>query len=190
MGWGDILSGVSEFWGNNKDWIQPLVKVGVGALKQSNTDNSQAEYLDYLKAQETANYQKKVDEINAYNAQLLATAAAGGGGGSGGGGGAGAANAAAAAAAARQTEKNRQKAAKKANNFLQQNYKELLAMYSPYKDTAAQLLPQMTQTYERSMGLQNSLASYLSNPAQMQKLDASIPAYQVKVPVPDSVRIK
>lgn len=178
----DLGSTVGTYYSNNKDWINPLVKVGVGALQQSNKDNSQSQYLDYLKEREKQNYQQSVDQINAYNAQLAAAGAGGGGGGGDGG--------AAAAAAARATEANRRKAAKKANKSSQKTYKEMLAIYAPYRQTADVLLPQMTQTYQNSLGMQKSLADYLKSPAQMAKLDASIPAYNINIPLPDEVRLK
>lgn len=180
----DIAEGVGSFWSDNKDWIQPVVKAGVGALKQSNTDNSQSQYMQYLQEREKANYQKSVDEINAYN-QMLMSGALGGSGGGGGGG-----NSAASAAAARQTEANRRKAAKKANKYLQANYKDLLAMYQPYRQTADQLLPQMTKTYEDSLGLQKSMLGFVQSPQEVAKLNGSIPAWNVQVPLPDYVKGK
>lgn len=173
---------IGSWIGDNQDWLKPVVSVGVGALKQTNTDKAQSDYMNYLKQREQQNYQNSVDQINAYNSQL----AAGGGGGSGRGGGGNAA----ATAAARKNEKRSRKASKKANDALQDTYKQILGMYAPYKETADKLLPQMTQTYQNSLGMQNALARYVNSPAQVAKLDAAGPAWNINVPLPDSVRLK
>lgn len=176
----DIWDGAKTFYQDNKDVIKPLVGAGLGALKQTQADDTQSQYLAYLKQKELENYNNSVAGIQAYNAQLGAS-----GGGRSGGGGNGAA-----VAAANATEKNRQKAAKKANKYQQTMYKEILKMYQPYRETADKLLPQMTQTYENSLGLQNALNTYVNSPAQVAKLDAAGPAWNVNIPLPDSVRIK
>lgn len=176
----DIIEPVSGFISDNASWLKPVAQIGLGALRQNNVDESQSQYLDYLRQREQQNYQNSVDQINAYNAQLAS--AGSGGGGSG--------NAAASAAAARATEKNRMKASKKSNKAMQNTYKELLAMYAPYRATADKLLPQMTQTYENSLGIQNALAKFVGSPEQTAKLNASVPSWQIKIPLPDSVRVK
>lgn len=178
----DLYDGAKTFYNDYKDVIKPVVGAGLGALKQSQSDDTQSQYLNYLKQKELENYNNSVAGIQAYNAQL---GASGGGGGRSGGGGNGAS-----VAAANATEKNRQKALKKANKEQQTMYKELLKMYQPYRDTADKLLPEMTQTYQNSLGLQNALATYVNSPAQVAKLDAAGPAWNVNVPLPDSVRIK
>lgn len=175
MGWFDD---VTSFIGKNKDWLKPVVQTGLGALKQSNTDKTQQAYLDYLKQAENQNYQDTLNQINYYNASGQADAQAA------------AAAAASRAAAARVTEAARQAAAKKANKTTQNTYKQLLALYAPYRQTADALLPQMTNTYQNSLGLQNALANFVNTPAQTAKLNASVPSWQVNVPLPDSVRIK
>ncbi len=180
---GESVLGVTTDYklADQESWLKPLISLGTGALKQSNVDNSQSQYLDYLKQREMANYQKSLADINAYNAQLAMV----GGGSGGGGGGSGAG-----AAAANATEANRMKAAKKANKFSQNTYKELLKIYEPYRKTADTLLPQMTATYQDSLAMQNSMMKYLQQPGQMAKLDANTPAWMVNVPLPDSVRLK
>lgn len=172
-GWfSDIADTVGSFVGDNSSWLKPVVSIGMGALQQNQRDNTQQQYLDYLRQQEDQNYQDSVTGINAYNEQLAATQAA----------------AASRAAAARQTEANRMKASKKANKVSQQTYKDILAMYKPYKDVADRLLPQKTQAYENSLGLQNSLLNYIQQPNQKAKLDAAGPAWSVNVPLPDYMR--
>ena len=171
----DLWDGAKTFYTDNKDVIKPIVGAGLGALNQSNADNTQSQYLQYLKQKELENYQNSVAGITAYNSQL--------GGGSGGGNGAG-------AAAASATERNRQAALKKANKKQQSMYKEILKMYAPYRQTADTLLPQMSQTYQNSLGLQNSLLSFVNSPAQVAKLNAAGPAWNVNVPLPDEVRLK
>jgi len=178
MGWFDEIG---SWIGKNKDWLEPVVSIGTGALKQVNEDKAAAGYMDYLREREQQNYQSSVDQINAYNSQLAA---------SGGGGRSGSGSNAAAAAAARTNEKRSRKASKKANDALQGTYKQILEMYAPYRATADKLLPQMTQTYQNSLGLQNALAQYVNSPAQVAKLDAAGPAWNVNVPLPDSVRLK
>lgn len=171
MGWFDDITG---FVKDNKDWLTPVVKTGLGALQQNNVDNTQSQYLDYLRQREQQNFANSQAEINAYNAALAAS-------GSGGGGGNG---------AARANEASRMAASKKANKAQQNMYKELLAMYAPYRQTADTLLPQMSQTYQNSLGMQNAMAQYLNSPAQVAKLNASVPSWQINVPLPDSVRLK
>lgn len=171
---GSSTGGVGGWLNTNSSWLKPIAELGVGAVKQNQVDNTQSQYLDYLKSKENQNYDDSVAQINAYNAQLEASNAA----------------SAARAAAARGTEANRMKASKKANKVSQSTYKDLLKMYKPYRDTADALLPQMTQTYQNSLGMQNNMMNYLAQPNQMAKLDASGPAFRVKIPLPDSVRLK
>jgi len=185
MDWFDsVTEGIGSLWdtgralitddkGDLSSWVKPVVNAGIGALNQSNADTTRSQYLEYLRQKEQQNFASSTDAINAYNAQLMA-------GGGGGGGNSGAA----------ATEANRQKAAKKANKVTQKNYKELLKMYAPYRQTADKLLPEMTQTYQNSLGLQQALGNFVNAPEQMAKLNGSIPAYNVNIPLPDSVRIK
>lgn len=168
--WGDITGWI----GDNKDWLKPIASVATGVLKQSQADNSQKQYLDYLKQRENQNYQDTVNQINDYNARGASSSAA----------------AASRAAAARANAAAQQAAAKKANKAMQKTYAQILAMYAPYKQTADTLLPQMTKTYQDSLGLQGVLSNYVNSPAQMAKLDAVGPAWNVNIPLPDSVRIK
>ena len=181
MGIWDTLSGwasdAGDFISDNSSWLKPVASLASGARKQSNVDNSQSQYQDYLRQREQKNYEDSVAAINAYNQAL----GQGPGGGDGG---------AARAAAARQTEANRMQASKKANKFTKNMYKDLLKIYAPYRETADRLLPQMTQTYEGSLGMQNNMMKYLQDPEQMKKLNASGPAWNVNVPLPDSVRLK
>lgn len=171
---GSSTGGISGWLDTNSSWLKPVVGAVTGGITQHNSDNTQKEYLDYLKEREQQNYQNSVDQINAYNQQLQANNAAAG----------------ARSAAARQNEANRMKAGKKANKVTQKAYKEILAMYAPYKNVADTLLPQMSQTYQNSLGLQNALAQYVSSPAQTAKLDAGQPSWNINVPLPDSIRIK
>lgn len=178
MGWEDTIGAITGFIDRNKSWLEPVAKIGIGALNQNNTDNAQSQYLQYLRDREAKNYQDQVAAINAYNEQGAAAA------------GARSAAAASRTAAARATEANRQAAAKKANKESQKMYKKLLEMYKPYKDTADRLLPQMTQTYENSLGMQNAMAQFLNRPEQTAKLNASVPSWMVNVPLPDEVKLK
>lgn len=177
------MSVLSDLWDtgktfvkDNSDWLKPVVSTVTGALKQNQIDNTQSQYMDYLRQREQQNYQDSVAAINAYNAQL------GQGNGNRGDGGA--------AAAARANQAAQMKAAKKANKVSQKTYKEILKIYEPYRQTADRLLPQMTQTYEGSLGLQNAMAQYIQRPEQVAKLDAAGPAWMINVPLPDAVRLK
>ena len=176
MGWiediGQFVGDAGNWIDKNQGWLKPVVKFGTGALGQMNTSDAQSQYLEYLRQQEQQNYQNSVDATNAYNQQLQASQGA----------------AAANRAAAMQTEANRQAAAKKGNKKSQQTYKELLALYAPFKDTATQLLPQMSQTYQNSLGMQNAMSQYLNQPGQVAKLDAAGPAWNVNVPLPESLK--
>lgn len=177
MTWlGDLVSGAGEFYSDNKDWIKPLVGAGVGAYQQSQKDRARSQYVDYLREKENQNYQSALNDINAYNAQLAAS-----GSGGGGGGGSGAAAAAA--------EANKLAAESRANRSLQRNYKDILKMYQPFTEAANRLLPQKTQSYENSLALQNSLAQLVSSPENVAKFNASIPSYQVGVPVPNEIKL-
>lgn len=168
MSWlSEAWDGVSGFVKDNKDWLQPAAKVVTGALSQKNIDNTQDTYAQYLREKEMRNYQDYITQAQTYNAGL----------GQGGGGG-GSNNAA------------QMGASKKANRKMQQTYRKLLAMYKPYKDAADTLLPGMMQSYQGGLNLMGSMSDIVKDPAQMAKLNGSIPAYQVNVPLPDSVRIK
>lgn len=169
-----LLDSITGFIGKNSNWLAPVVATGLGAFKQNSADTAANDYLSYLHQQEDQNYQNSVNNINQYNDQLSANNAAAG----------------ARAAAARQNQANAMRAAKKGNKVSQQTYKQVLAMYAPYKAVADQLLPQMTQTYQNSLGLQNALGQFVNSPAQVAKLNGSIPSYQVNVPLPDSIKIK
>jgi hypothetical protein len=170
MSWlSDAWDGISGFVKENKDWIQPVAKVGMGALNQQNIDNTQDTYAQYLREKEMRNYENYVQQAQLYNAGL------GQGGGGGGGGGNNAAQ---------------MGASKKANRKMQQTYRKILAMYKPYKDAADALLPGMMQSYQSGLGLMGDMTNIVKDPKQMAKLNGSIPAYQVNVPLPESVRIK
>lgn len=171
---GGMFGGLGDFFSKNSGWLEPIANLGTGILGQVQKDNSQQQYLDYLKGQEDQNYQNSVNDINAYNAQLEANNA----------------SSAARASAARATEQNRMKASKKANKVSQQSYKDILAMYKPFADAATTLLPQKMATYGDSLGLQKSLLNYIQQPNQIAKLDAAGPAWNINVPLPENIRLK
>ena len=173
MGWFDDLG---SWIGDNKSWLQPVANAGFSAYQQSQKDDTQSQYMDYLRSQEDRNY---ANSKAAYDAQVayMGQAAA-----------AARANAAARASAAAATERNRQIAAGKANKNTQETYKKVAAMYQPYADTALKLLPEMTGTYESGLNTINALNAYLNSPKQQAKLSASIPASDVLVNLPDYLR--
>ena len=180
MSW---ISDIGGWLSDNKGVIGSVVGTGLNAINQYNKDESQSQYLEYLRQREDKNYQDQVAQINAYNAQLAAA-------GSGGGGGGGSRGNGAAAAAARKTEANRMKASKKANKISQESFKKIIDMYAPLAGTVNELLPLKTDTYKKSLGMQNAMSQYLAQPGQMAKLDAAGPAWNVNIPLPDLVRIK
>lgn len=172
----------SSWWDSGIDWLgdnwQEVAGAAAGAYGIYNKTKAQNAYNDYLKQAE----QDKADQTNAFNdwqyanAQNEHAASAG--------------NSAAQMAAMQQNEANRLKAALRASKYSKTMYKKLLKMYEPYRKTAAMLLPQMTQTYQNSLGLQNAMGQYVQSPQQMAKLDAPVAAYNVNIPLPDSVRLK
>lgn len=174
MSW---ISDIGDWIGDNKSWLKPVAELGSGLFKQTQQNDQQSQYLDYLRQKEQQNYNDSVNAINAYNAQMAAASGYGG-------------DNSAAIAAANQTDANQMRAARKANKVSQKAYKDILAMYAPYKATADRLLPQMTQTYENSLGLQNAMGKYIASPEQVAKLDAAGPAWNMNVPLPESLRYR
>lgn len=175
MSWlSDAWDAGKTFIGDNKDWLKPVAAFGVDALKQTQSDDLNSQYIDYLRNRENQNYENAKAQADAYNQQLAASGAA----------------SSARAAAARQNESNRLAAAKKANKVTQDTYKKILAMYAPYKQTADALLPQMTKTYQDSLALQGDMLGFVQSPEQQAKLNAAGPAWNVNVPLPDYVKMK
>lgn len=173
--WNSVKGLFTDDKGDLSSWVKPAVGAGIGLFNQSSQDNARNQYLDFLKRKELENWQAGK---SAYEAQLAAAGMSGGGGSSRGGSGA-------SAAAARQTEANRQAAAKKAAKQEQKTYAEALKLYAPFVETTQTLLPQMSKTYQDSLALQGLMNRYVQSPAQQAKLDASIPAYNVMVPIKD-----
>lgn len=179
----------SSWWDTAYDWLgnnwQGVASAGLGAYNVYNKTKAENAYNDYLKQAEQVN----ADQTNAYNNWQAQQGQAEYGTQSANAAMM-AANQAAQVAAMQQNEANRLKASKRANKYSKTLYKKLLKMYEPYKKTADMLLPQMTQTYQNSLGLQNAMGQYVQSPQQLAKLDASVPAYNINIPLPDSVRIK
>lgn len=179
----------ASWWDTAYDWLgnnwQSVASAGAGAYGIYEKTKAQNAYNDYLKQNEQTN----ADQTNAYNAWQAQQGQAEYGTQS-----ANAAmmaqNQAAQVEAMRQNEINRMKASKRANKYSKTMYKKLLKMYEPYKQTADMLLPQMTETYQNSLGLQNAMGQYVQSPTQLAKLEASVPAYNINIPLPDSVRLK
>lgn len=187
MGWFDSFDGfvdkATSFVDKNKNWLEPVVNLGTSLFNQSSENSATSQYLDYLRQKEQQNYN---DSVATYNAQMdyqkqLAAA-------HGANSAAARAASAARANAARQTEANRQRAAKKANKFEQNMYKELLGYYQPFKDTAIDLLPRMQATYIDALNSMGNLNKFVSSPNQVAKLNSSIPAYAVDIPLPEELR--
>ena len=167
--WDDYVAPIGSFIKENKSVIEPIVSAGVGAIKQNSLDNSSNQYLNYLREREQRNYDNYVASANSLNATN-------------------AANAASRAAAANANDAARRGAAAKANKAERKMYKKLLALYSPLKDSAMTLLPQMQETYLNSLAMQGSMGQFLNKPEQMAKLNGALPAYQVNIPLPDSLK--
>lgn len=172
---GSWWDGASTWLGDN--WGE-IAKAGVGAYGIYQKTKGENAYNDYLRENERLN----AERTNAYNDQLAKDAASQNA--------ASYTNSAAQIAAMQGTEANRMAAALQASKYSQNMYRKLLKMYEPYRQTAEMLLPQKTQTYQNSLALQNAMGNYVSSPDQMAKLNASVPAYNVNIPLPDSVRIK
>ena len=164
MSWWDPIT---SFIGENKGWLEPVVSTGVELAKYGNNQSSRSQYLDYLRKKEQENYARALADTQNLNSQAEGSRAA-----------------------AMATESNRVAAAAKANEFLQNSYKDLLKMYGPSIKTANNLMPKMSQAYQQGLGLQRALASYVSSPEQMAKLSGSVPAYAISIPLPDSVRLR
>lgn len=161
--WSDI----TDFIGKNKDWLEPVVSTGVGLATYGNNEQSRSQYAQYLAEREQANYERALADAQNYNAQSQAGAAA-----------------------AAATEGNRQAAAGRANDYTQAGYADLREMYQPFVRTAHNLLPKMSRAYQQGLNLQTGLSSFLNQPDQMAKLNGSVPAYNINVPLPDSVRLR
>jgi len=172
--WDTGINWVSDNW----DTIAKGVGVASGAYGIYNETKARNAHNEYLREVERA----RAEQINAENDYLTKVAEADRL--------AQVNNSAAQTGAMHMNEANRLKAALRASKYSKNTYRKILKMYEPYRKTAEMLLPQMTQTYQNSLGLQNAMGAYVQNPTQMAKLNAETPAYQVNIPLPDSVRIK
>ena len=159
MSWLDDASGWLD---TNSSWLKPVLQTGASLLANQQTTSANNQYIDSLKKQADQKWQNGLD---AYNARLAYAGTSGGGSGGGG-----ARNNAAELAAG-----------KKANKAQQNAYRKALEMYKPLTDTANSLLPQMYGAYNSGLGNLNMLSAYTNSPEQMAKLNASIPAYKVKI---------
>lgn len=155
--WGEIGS----FLANNWKPIAGAVTSGYGIYENN---RARKEYERQIKAEEDAAYQ---DELQAYNDRQARAASSGGGGGGGGsrsGGGGGGKNAALG---------------------IQQDYlNQLRKLYAPYEEAQKQLVPIQTETHKKTLESLNMLRGYLMNPEVLKKMNASIPASDVNIPLP------
>lgn len=150
------------------DDIVKTVGSGLGLLDTFNDRRTGSGISDILANKERAKYEYD-KQYNAaaekYNNQAMQMAAAN----------RAASQAAAGArrAAAQATEANRQKANKKATQYMDKKYKETMAMYAPFQQSALQLLPQMQKSFEGGMNLSNNLLGMLQQPENMQLLNGA-----------------
>lgn len=170
MGWDDLVKGGLNL---------------IGGLVSHNNQSSTGDAItDIIRQREIDKYnQTKAynDAAQKYNTEIYGPYAAASAAAS-------RRNASARAAAAAQTEANRQKALKKAQHFLQGKYKETMAMYEPFKQSATDLLPQMQQSYTSGMNLSNSLMGLLQQPENMAMLKQTPTASMLGPKLPDFLK--
>lgn len=153
------------------DTIKDILNVGGNLFNTYNDSSSNDAIANIIKQNEIQKYNDTKaynDAATAYNSQAMAMAGANSAARS--------RAAAAAAAARRQNDINAQHAADRAQKFLNKKYKETMAMYAPFRQSATTLLPEMQGSFEGGLGLSNSLLSLLKQPDQMAKLNGSQPA--------------
>lgn len=162
-----ILSDIGGFLKDNKEIISFGGDIGKYFIDSNARNNVSDVYKDAdRRAQENWEAYKQYQQ-NAYNIALQ---------------NAGASRAAAAArrAAAEETEKRRQEALKRAKKRESKGYKNAIAMYKPYVDVGAELLPQMSQAYQGGL---KSLTEFLNKPRE-----AAGPSWGIDIPLPDYMK--
>lgn len=167
-----IFDDVTGWLGNNSDWLKPTLSLGSNLYKNRESSRNQNDYINILKAQEDKRFaddQAYNEAAAAYNAQASAAANA---------------NSAAAARASAANQAAAQGAQNKAASQMNKVYKKNKKLYEPFKDTALQLLPQMTKAYEDSLSGYNMLNAYLNKPEELVKLNASKPQWATGAPTP------
>lgn len=167
-----ILNDIGGWLSSNSDWLKPTLSLGSNLYKYNQSSGNQANYISMLKQQEDrkfADTQAYNDAARAYNEQVASAQNA---------------NAAAAARASAINQANAQAAKNKAAKQMDKVYKRNLEIYKPFKNTALDLLPQMSKAYSDSLTGYNMLAAYLQRPEQMAKLDLNRPQWAVGAPTP------
>lgn len=167
-----IFSDIGGFISDNASWLKPLTSVATGLGAAYQTGSNQTDYINSLKAAEDNNYANAKAE-NDYENEVRAANASDS-----------AARSSAAAGAANATDANRRAAAGKAFKVKDKADKQIEALYKPFADSDARILPGMEQAYMSSLGNLGQASQYFSSPAQMAKIGTSRPAYQIAIPVP------
>lgn len=161
MGWEDIGNWISS----NKDWLAPVAKIGVGAYQTMNQNNANSDYASLINNATQEDYnQQKANYDAAVQAQQSNMAAA-------------AANNAAKLAAQR-----------KALEAETAKYNEAMGYLKPFRESAKRILPKQEKTYTDTLGGLSNLMALYQSPEMMAKLNQSVPAYSVKMQLPDYLR--
>lgn len=173
MGLFDIFDKVGDFLGKNKSWLKPVTRLGSNLLGANQESGNQQNYLDSLRAAEQRNYDEAKAQYDYNNEIGMANAAS--------------RNAASAssAAASRATEANRMGAAKKSFKAEKKGLQEIKDLYKPFSDTDARILPGMEAAYNQGLGNLSGASKFFSSPEQFAKINGSMPAYNIKIPLPD-----
>jgi hypothetical protein len=128
--------------------------------------------VDALRAAEERNWADNNaynEAARAYNEQAAAAANA---------------NAAARASASAANQRNALAASNAAWKRREKDLSKMMKVYAPFKDTALNLLPQMTKVYENGLNTSNMLNAYLNRPENMAKLGDNVSQWNSGAPVP------
>lgn len=165
-------SGIGSLVSDNASWLKPVLGAGLDLYGNSQQRNAAQREVQAMRNAETQNYNDQKATYDAYVNYLGQSQAAS------------AANAAARQAAAAANEKARREALTKVMANEKSNFKTTQGFLMPYYQAGKDMLPLRTQTYSAGLQGLNNLFGYLTSPDQMQKWNASKPAFQVNIPTP------
>lgn len=173
MGISDIFSGVGDFFSDNSSWLKPVAQAGLDIYKQYQKQEANDKIADIYRQREQNNYNNYMADVAAYNQQVAQQQAA--------------ANAARASAQAARaaTEANRQAAAKKANDVVQKNYKQMIKLMKPYQVATSSLIDPAQKNMTGGFDTMSKLNAILMGADNMALLNNSGPAYAIDIPLPD-----
>lgn len=167
-----------DFSGFFKDnsWLGDVIG-GIGDLYGSyNRDSARSRAMDAARNAEQYNYDNYLAEdqyyrqyaTDDYNARVAAAAAS--------------------AAAAATNAANKMKAQKRGFGAFKKQNKKQQALWQPYAQSGARILPQMEQLYGNAARGMNLLSGYMNTPEFYQQMNQQTPASQVEIPLPDYLR--